>query len=332
MRVLQVRDTALEFVTRPEPRPGPREVLVRLNALSLNYRDLLVVNGTGRWRPPEPRIPVSDGVGRVVERGPEATRFDIGDRVTPLFYPRWIDGAPSVAKMQGALGGAGADGLYREYACFDEEAVIAVPGHLSDEEAATLPCAALTAWNAVGEIPRASEERTAVMLGTGGVALFALQFAKAMGWRAIVTSSSDEKLSRARALGADAGINYRTSPNWPAAVRELTNGEGADLVVDSAGELAQSIEAVRVGGRIAFIGLLRGLSAEIDLVKLMGSSATVRAIDVGSRAMFESMNRTIAEHQLRPVIDRTFAFDEAGDAFAYLSSGSHFGKVCVRVY
>jgi len=335
MRVLEVREPfgvgSIAFTTRPDPAPGPRDVVVRLQALSLNYRDRLVVDGLGRWRPPGPRVPVSDGVGVVVATGSAVTRFATGDRVAPTFYPRWIDGGPAPEKMDVSLGGAAADGLYAEYAVVDESAAVAVPPHLGDEEAATLPCAALTAWNAVagGTPPR--EGDTVVALGTGGVALFALQFAKLFGARAVVTSSSDAKLARARELGADGGINYRTTPDWPRALRELTDGRGADLVVDTAGELADAIDAVRVGGAVAFVGFLRGTRADVDLVRLMGSSATVRAIDVGSRAMFESMNRAIEAARLRPVIDRTFAFDEADEAFRYLGSGAHFGKVCVRV-
>jgi NADPH:quinone reductase-like Zn-dependent oxidoreductase len=335
MRVLEVREPfgldAVVFSTRPDPAAGPREVVVRLHALSLNYRDRLVIDGIHRWRPDGPRIPVSDGAGVVVATGSAVTRFKKGDRVTPIFYPKWITDRPATEKMQGALGGSSADGLYAEYAVIDETALVTVPLHLSDEEAATLPCAALTAWNGVAEGVPLHEGDTVVILGTGGVALFALQFAKLLGARAIITSSSDAKLERARELGADGGINYRTTPNWPRALRGLTGGRGADLVVDTAGALAEAIDAVRVGGTVAFIGLLLGTHSDVDLVKLMGSSATIRAIDVGSRAMFESMNRAIESARLRPVIDRTFAFDEAHDAFRYIRSPAHFGKVCVRL-
>jgi NADPH:quinone reductase-like Zn-dependent oxidoreductase len=335
MRVLEVREPfgidSLGFTARADPAPGPRDVVIRLQALSLNYRDRLVIDGVNRWRPPGPRIPVSDGVGVVVATGQSVTRFAVGDRVAPIFYPRWIDGGPSTEKMQSALGGAAADGLYAEYVAIDETAAVAVPPHLSDEEAATLPCAALTAWNGVAEGPRFRDGDSVVILGTGGVALFALQFAKLLGARVIITSSSDAKLQRARSLGADDGVNYRTIPDWPRAVRDLTDGEGAHLVVDTAGSLGEAIDAVRVGGAIAYVGLLRGTQSIVDLVKLMGSSATIRAIDVGSRAMFESMNAAIERAKLRPVIDRTFAFDEARDAFRYLGDGAHFGKVCVRL-
>lgn len=334
MRVLEARPPfgidSLAFATRPDPVPGPRDVVVRLSALSLNYRDHLVVDGIDRWRPSAPRIPVSDGVGVIVACGAEVTRVHEGDRVAPAFYPLWIDGGPAAEKMDAPLGGAMVDGLYAEYACVGEAGVVAVPEHLTDDEAATLPCAAVTAWNAIAEGPRLREGDTAVVLGTGGVALFALQFAQLFGAKVIVTSSSDAKLARARGLGAHGGINYRTTPAWPAALRDLTGGRGAELVVDTAGNLAQAIDAVSVGGTIAFIGLLAGMRSEIDLIRLMGKSATIRAIDVGSRAMFESMNRAIASASLRPVIDRTFPFDEARAAFQYLGSGAHFGKVGVR--
>ena len=333
MRVLEVREPfgidALAFPTRPDPSPGPRDIVIQLKALSLNYRDRLVIDGVNRWRPNGPRIPVSDGVGLIVGTGSAVTRFTQGDRVAPIFYPKWIDGRPAAEKMQGALGGAAADGLYAEYAIVDESAAVAVPPHLSDNEAATLPCAAVTAWNGVAEGAPLQDGDTIVVLGTGGVALFALQFAKLLGARAIITSSSDLKLARARELGADGGINYRTTPDWSAALRDMTGGRGADLVVDTAGALGQAIDAVRIGGTIAYIGLLLGMHSDVDLVKLIGSSATIRAIDVGSRAMFERMNRVIEKAKLRPVIDRTFAFDEAQEAFRCLGGGAHFGKVCV---
>lgn len=333
MRVLEVREPfgidALSFATRPDPVPGPREVVVRIEALAFNYRDRLIVEG--RWRPPVPRIPVSDGAGTIVAAGSEVTRVKVGDRVAPIFYPHWIDGGPDLEKMDGALGGRMADGLYAEYAAVGEESLVLVPPHLTAVEAATLPCAAVTVWNAFAEGTAVREGNTVLVLGTGGVALFAIQFAKVFGARVIVTSSSDEKLERARALGADGTVNYRTTSDWPAAVRALTGGHGADLVIETAGTLDRSIDAVRAGGAVAFIGFVASTRAEIDLISFMGKSATIRSIDVGSRAMFEAMNRAIDAAKLRPVVDRTFAFDEAKDAFRYFAEGANFGKVCVRV-
>jgi len=335
MQVLEVREPfgvdSLAFATRPIPDPGPQEVLIRVRALSLNYRDRLVIEGFDRWRPTGPRIPVSDGVGEVVATGTEVSRLRTGDRVIPIFYPRWLDGRATPGKMAAPLGGAVTDGLYAEYAVVDESSVVMAPSHLTDEEAATLPCDAVTGWSGVAERTRVRDDDTVVVFGTGGGALFALQFAHAFGARVVVTSSSDEQLARARELVGAAGINYRSATNWPKVVRSLANGEGADLVVDTAGSLAEAIDAVRVGGTIASIGLLGRTHADIDLIALMGKSATIHAIDVGSRSTFESMNTYIGSSALRPVIDRVFAFDEPREAIRYLASGTHFGKICVRV-
>ncbi len=230
VRVLEIRESfgvdSLVFTSRPDPGPGSGEVVLRMCALSLNYRDRLVIDGFDRWRPTVPRIPVSDGVGIVAAAGRHVSRVKEDDRVVPIFYPGWIDGGPAPAKLRSAPGGAAADGLYAEHVVVHESSVVAVPSHLTHEEAATVPCAGVTAWNGVaeGRPPRADE--TVVVLGTGGVALFALQFACGFGARVIVTSSRHEKLARAQALGAAAGINYRTTSDWPQAVRDLTNGQG----------------------------------------------------------------------------------------------------------
>ena len=335
MRVIEVRDgrsiESLAVVERPDPFPGPGQISVEFRAFSLNYRDLLVVRGIGRWRPSLPRIPVSDGIGVVVAMGAGVSRVKMGDRVAPIFYPKWLDGGVSDEKLMSPLGGAAADGVLAEKAVFDESSVVQVPEHLSDEEAATLPCAGVTAWNAVAADGRIAPGDSVVVLGTGGVSIFALQFARLLGAVVIVTSSSDEKLARAKQLGADAGINYKTTPAWPIAVMELSGGRGADHVIDTVGGLREAIAAVRVGGSVAFVGLLAGMSAEVDLVTLMGKSARVLAIDVGSRAMFAAMNRAIQCNRVRPVVDRVFTFSEAADALRYLSEAKHVGKVCLRM-
>jgi NADPH:quinone reductase-like Zn-dependent oxidoreductase len=335
MRVIEVRDRcgieSLAVGERPDPSPGRGQILLEFRAFSLNYRDLLVVRGVGRWRPSLPRIPVSDGIGVVAAVGAGVSRVKVGDRVTPIFYPNWLAGNVSHEQLTAPLGGAAADGVLGEKAVFDESSVVQVPEHLSDEEAATLPCAGVTAWNAVASDSRIAPGETVVVLGTGGVSMFALQFARLLGAFVIVTSSSDEKLARAKQLGADAGINYRTTPDWPNAVMELSCGLGADHVIETVGGLREAIAAIRVGGSIAFVGLLAGMNAEVDLVALMGKSARVRAIDVGSRAMFTAMNRAIRCHRMRPIVDRVFDFSDAAEALRYLSEARHFGKVCLRM-
>jgi NADPH:quinone reductase-like Zn-dependent oxidoreductase len=334
MRVIEIRDgfglESLKVTERPDPVPGPWQVVLKMKAFSLNYRDLLVVNGVGRWKPSLPRIPLSDGVGVVAAAGSDVSRVKVGDRVAPIFYPNWLDGRVASEKMGQALGGAVADGTLAEYTLFDETSVVHVPEHLSDEEAATLPCAAVTAWNAVVQGGQIRPGDTVVVLGTGGVSIFALQFAKFLGARVILTSSSDQKLEHAKQLGAAAVVNYKTTPDWPKAVVELTGGVGADCVVDTVGGLKEAIAAVRLGGTVAFVGLLIGMSAEVDLVALMGKSARVEAIDVGSREMVEMMNRAIQFHRMHPVLDRVFGFSEVGDALKYLKEARHFGKVCLR--
>jgi NADPH:quinone reductase-like Zn-dependent oxidoreductase len=334
MKAFEIRGNfgvdSLGLVERPVPSPGPGQVVLKMKAFSINYRDLLVVDGVGRWKPLPGRVPLSDGVGIVATTGSCVSRVKVGDRVAPIFYPKWIEGRVAAEKMQSALGGATADGVLAEYTLFDEASVVHVPAHLSDEEAATLPCAGLTAWSAVLRFVPIAPGDSVVVLGTGGVSIFALQFAMLLGARVIVTSSRDQKLERAKELGSAAVINYKTMPNWPKAVVELTGGIGADYVVDTVGDLKQSIAAVRLAGTVAFVGLLIGMTAEVDLVTFMGKSARVEAVDVGSREMFEAMNKAITFHAMRPVVDRVFAFTELREALAYLREARHFGKVCLR--
>lgn len=321
---------ALRQVERPEPRPAAGQVVVELRAWSLNYRDLLLIKGLYNPKQRLPLTPLSDGVGRVIAVGAGVSRVKTGDRVAGIFMQKWIDGELTEAKGKSALGGA-IDGLLAERVIFDEQGVVPVPEHLSDEEAATLPCAAVTAWHALVTAGGIKGGDTVLIQGTGGVSLFALQFARARGARVIATSSSDAKLARAAQLGASDGINYKTVSDWEKRVRELTGGVGVDHVVEvgGAGTLGKSLQAVRMGGHISLIGVLAGFG-QVDPLPILMKGICVQGIFVGSRAMFESMNGTIALHQLRPVVDRVFGFYEFPEALRYMESGSHFGKIVVR--
>jgi NADPH:quinone reductase-like Zn-dependent oxidoreductase len=334
MKAYEIREFGIEnlaCVERAKPRPGCGEVLVRVRAVSLNYRDLLVVRGQYNPKLRRPMVPCSDASGEVAAVGDGVTRARVGDRVAGTFFEDWLDGEISEEKTRSARGG-GIQGVLAEYVLLKEHGLVQVPEHLTDEEAAALPCAAVTAWNALMEQGELRPGQTVLVQGTGGVSLFALQFASAAGARVIATSSSDEKLERARALGASEGINYRTRPGWDEAVRELT-GSGVDHIVEvgGAGTLPRSLRAVRMGGVVSLIGVLTGNSAEFNPVPVLMKSVRLQGIYVGSRAMFERMNRAISVGQLRPLIDRVFPFDEAADAFRHLESGAHFGKVCIRL-
>lgn len=322
---------ALKLEERPAPEAGPGEIRVRMTAASLNYRDLLVVNGTAAWKPPEPRIPVSDGVGVVEAVGEGVTRFRPGDRVAGIFLPRWLEGELTPEKHVLPLGGAAADGVLAEYRVFPENAAVRVPAHLTEVEAATLPVAALTAWHAVHRRSRVQPGDTVLIQGTGGVSLFATQFVHALGGRPFVISSSDEKLQRARGLGAAETINYRTTPAWEDEVLARTGGRGVDHVIEVVGgeNLNRSLRAVRLSGTVSFIGLIAGLSAPIETWQFVAKNVQLHGIETGSREMFEEMNRFISTHHLRPVIDRTFPFADFAQAMRYLESGRHFGKVVV---
>ncbi len=333
MNVLEIRGFGLDALApaeRPEPTPGPGQVLLKLRAASLNYRDLMIVRGQYNPKLRFPRIPLSDGVGEVVALGEGAEGVAIGNRVAGLFMPGWREGALTEAKSRTALGD-GVDGLLAEYAVLPADGVVAVPPHLSDEEAACLPCAAVTAWNAlvVGGGIQAGD--VVLVQGTGGVSLFALQFARMHGARVIATSSSDEKLARAIALGASDGVNYRANPDWGRHVRQLAGGQGVDHVVEvgGAGTLAQSLMAVKVGGHIALIGVLAGMG-QFDPLPVLMKSVRLQGVYGGSGAMFAAMNRAIALAGMRPVVDRVFPFDEAREALQHMAGGSHFGKVALR--
>ena len=317
---------------RSSPVLGHGEIKIRVRATSLNYRDLLVVKGAYRGALKPSLIPLSDGAGEVAEIGPGVSRFKIGDRVVGAFFPGWTAGAVTGEATARALGGGTTDGMLAEYVVLPESGVIRTPAHLTDQQAATLPCAALTAWQAVVETARIRAGETVVLLGTGGVSLFALQFAKMHGARVIITSSSDDKLAQARSLGADDLINYRETPDWDKAVGGLTDGRGADLVVEvgGPGTLERSIRSTRVGGTIAMIGVVTG-TGQIDPRPLISRAIRLQGIYVGSMEMFAALSAAIAKTALTPIIDRVFAFAETREAYAHLASSAHFGKIVISV-
>jgi len=322
--------TAAEAET---PRPARRQVLVRLRAASLNYRDLMVATGRGaRGATPANLIPLSDGAGEVVRTGPDVTRVKPGDRVAALFMQTWLGGEIEPHHAASSLGGA-IDGVLAEYAVFDEDGLVSIPAHLSYEEAACLPCAGVTAWNALFAFRPLSPGQSVLVLGTGGVSIFALQFAHAAGARVIATSSSDAKLARARELGATDTINYRQHPEWQNEVLRLTDGRGVDYVVEvgGPGTLPRSVEAARLGGTLSLIGVLTGGAGDINPTPLMRRNLLARGIYVGSRQMFEAMNRSIDLHKIKPVIDRIFDFADAKAAYHHLKSQAHVGKVVIRI-
>ncbi|MDB5495237.1 MAG: NADPH:quinone reductase [Phenylobacterium sp.] len=334
MRALQVSEPwgldQLKVVELPDPTPGPGEVLVRMRAVSLNYRDLLMVGGIYGRGPAMGGavIPFSDGCGVVEAVGPGVTRFAVGDRVATMFFQGWIAGPPTLEKVSTALGfpipGAG-----RELAAFSQEGLSKVPEFLTDQEVATLPCAALTAWRALFEDARPQPGDSVVLQGTGGVSIFGLQFAQAAGFRTIITSSSDEKLKRAKGLGADQLVNYRTTPEWSKAVRAATGGVGADVILEvgGGGTIEQSMRAIRIGGHIAIIGVVAGAGNPFNPASLIGNSAKLQGLSVGSREMFEAMCAAIYQHRIRPVVDKVFPWTEARAAFEAMSGGEHFGKI-----
>lgn len=336
MKAIQVHPQfGLEHVKlceREEPKVGPGQVLLQMRAASLNYRDLLMVQGLYDPRQALPLIPCSDGVGEILAVGDGVTRVAIGDRVCPIFAQKWIAGEPTYEKLRSTLGSP-YDGTLCQRMVVSAEGVVRVPQHLSDEEAATLPCAALTAWSALVTLGQVKAGDTVLVQGTGGVSIFALQFAKLLGARVIATSSSDEKLRRLVLLGADDVLNYRKEPQWGKAIHEMTEKRGVDHIVEvgGAGTLQQSLRAIRIGGQISLIGVLAGGSAEINMLPVLMGQVRIQGLVVGSREGFEAMNRAIDLAQLKPVVDRTFPMTDIQNAFDAMASGSHFGKICVRI-
>ena len=318
----------MELVDRPEPEPGPGQIVVRMRAASLNYRDLLTVQGQGGAYK-LPLIPFSDGAGEIAAVGQGVSRVAVGDRVCPMFFQSWFDGEPSASGRRLALGGT-RPGVLQELLVLDAEGVTRIPDHLSFAEAATLPCAALTAWRALFDEAHLRPGQTVLVQGTGGVSIFALQFAKLAGATVIVTSSSDAKLERAKALGADHTINYRTVAEWGKAAADWTGG-GVDHIVEVGGKdtFQQSIEAARVGGTILVIGVLSGFAQQISIPSLFSKNLHVIGLSVGSRRMFENMASAIGHNRLKPVIDRTLDFSEVPDALRLMQQAGHFGKIAI---
>ncbi len=317
--------------SRDDPLPGAGQILLRVRATSLNYRDLMVLKGGGRGPTRLGVVPLSDGAGEVAAVGEGVGRVAVGDRVIGCFHPRWFGGPIRPEYLTDRLG-ANLDGMLAEYAIVSEEAVVRLPGDLSFEEAATLPCAAVTAWVALTGHRRVTAGDTVLTQGSGGVSIFALQFARLLGARVIATTSSAAKAERLTALGAAAVINYVETPEWHEEVARLTDGQGADCVVEigGPGTLAHSIKSLAVGGHISLIGSSLSRSGiALDPLLLGGRGMTLGSISVGSRADFEAMNRAIAQHRLRPVIDRVFPFAEAAEAYRYFERRAHFGKVVI---
>jgi NADPH:quinone reductase-like Zn-dependent oxidoreductase len=335
MRVFQVEGEwgmdHLKLSQRPQPQAGPGQVLVRMKASSLNYRDLVVPErGYGSYTGTLPLIPVSDGVGTVCEVGSGVQRVAVGDRVCPTFFQNWFGGEPDLERLTQSLGGP-IDGTMTDIMCLSEQGVVKVPEYLTDTEAASLPCAALTAWSALTTENNVKVGDRVLIQGCGGVALFAVQFAKLLGAHVTVITSNEERMKRVQQLGADAVINYHAVPEWAKATREITSGRGYDLIVELGGEktLPQSLRCIRPGGMIAMIGILSGSSMATSLGLIITRQVRLQGVTVGHRDGFESMVRAMDQHKVRPVVDRIFDFAELKEAMAYLKSGAQFGKVCI---
>jgi len=334
MKAWELRDFGiknLKLTEKPEPEPRSNEVLVRMSAVSLNYRDKLVVEGLYNRNMCFPVVQVADGAGEIVEIGKDVTRFRVGDRVMTNYATRWIDGEPRGDEYMHTLGNT-VSGALAEYIVLNEEFLVRVPEYLSDEEASTLPCAALTAWYALVEKGQLRADQTVLIQGTGGVSLFGLQIASAIGAQTIVTSSSDDKLERAKSLGADYGINYVRTPDWDSAVLALTEEKGVDHILEVVGgrNLIQSVTAIKAGGHIAVIGLLEGFSSDLPLFPILGKKAVLRGYSVGSRRALGDMSQAFAKWSLRPAIDAVYPFPEALAAYDHLYRGA-FGKIVIRV-
>lgn len=323
---------ALKVTEKPPAALKGNEVRIRVKATSLNYRDLMMVKGIYSKKLPFPLVPLSDGAGEVVEVGADVTRAKVGDRVAVNFMSAWVAGPIAPEHAQSALGGA-INGMLADHVVMPEQGLVHIPASLSFEEAATLPCAAVTAWNALIGMGRIKTGDKILTMGTGGVSLFALQFAKMSGAEVIITSSSNEKLQRAKKMGADHVINYKENEDWDKRVLELTNGAGVDHVVElgGAGTLDRSLKAVKLGGRISLIGVLTGNQGTFNPVSVLMKQVTLQGIFVGPRVMFEDMIEAMELHKTKPVIDKVFGFDEVKQAYKHMESASHFGKIVVKL-
>ncbi len=335
MKAIEIQETfgldSLALTERETPKPGRGQALLRMRAASLNFRDLLMVTGGYNPRQPLPLVPCSDGVGEVIAVGEGVERVGVGDRVCPIFTQAFIAGEADRQTLTTTLGGP-LDGTLREQMVVDAEGLVKVPEYLSDHEAACLPCAAVTAWTALHVYGRVEPGDVVVAQGTGGVSIFTLQLAQMLGARVIVTSSSDEKLERARSLGAWQTINYKSEPEWGKKVRKLTAG-GADHIVEvgGAGTLGQSLTAIKPFGQISVIGVLSGTTTELNVIPILMQNVRLQGILVGHRQGFESLVKALEAHQVRPVVDATYPMAEARAAFEHMQSARHFGKICIEI-
>ena len=335
MKSYQIHNNQLRSIESPIPSCSEQQVLVKMYALAINHRDYLVVNGISRWKLTEQgRVPVADGAGEIVAIGSGVTDLNIGDRVSSLITPNWQDGEMTAEKLQGSPGGPSADGVAAQYVLFNSQGVIKIPDYLSYQQAAALPCAALTAWNAMVEKSDLKPGHTVLILGTGGVSLFAMQFALMMGCEVIVTSSSDKKLAQVKKWGAHHTINYKTNPQWTDEVRLLTGGEGVHHIAEVIGgsHLNLSLKCIRSGGTIAQIGAMQGVvEGYVDTAEIMYNAVNIKGVEVGSKAMHGRMLKAMSVHQMKPIIDRDFAFQDLAVAIEYQGSGSQIGKITIKV-